>query len=327
MGKFQYNISKYDKRFMIGIPAAFMIAGLVIVIISLASCGLPVAPGIDYAGGTAVTISTDQTEAQISSFFAKYNPQSIDSGVSGSYYIKFNSMDDDMMKEFNAYTLKEYPDASIEQFGATFGKTLQNQALIAIIIAFIGMALVVFIAFRKLIPAITVVAAGVADIAITAAFMNIIGMELTLATTAALLMLIGYSVDSNILMTNKVLKREGDVDKKFAGAFRTGFIMTSTTFSAMLAMFIVSLIGQVPTLYQISGVLVIGLICDFFFTWAFNAGILKIYLDKKNPQKKVVEKKKVVEEEVVTPEEQQLTAREKKFQAKNQQNKKKGGKK
>jgi len=327
MAKFHYDVDKYDKRFMIGIPAAFMVAALIFVIISFASCGLPVSPGIDFAGGTAVTIQTDQSEQQVIEYFAKYDLKSVDSGMNGGYYLKFSPMDDTAMKEFNAYTLKGYPNANIEQFGATFGKTLQNQALIAIIIAFIGMALVVFIAFRKIIPAITVVAAGVADTAITAAVMNIIGMELSLATTAALLMLIGYSVDSNILMTTKVLKRQGDDNEKFAGAFRTGFIMTSTTFSAMLAMFIVSLIGQVQTLYQISGVLVIGLICDFFFTWAFNAGILKLYLDKKNPKNKVVQKKKdVVEETTTEPEvvEEQVSARDKKFQAKNQLNKKKG---
>lgn len=323
MEKFHYNIAKYDKRLMIGIPAACMVAALVFVIITIASCGLPVTPGIDFAGGTAVTIHTDQSQDQVSAYFAKYNPQSIEGGVNGSYYIKFSSMDDNTMQEFNAYTLQGYPDASIEQFGATFGKTLQNQAIIAIIIAFIGMAVVVFIAFRKLVPALTVVAAGVADIAITSTVMNLIGMQLTLATTAALLMLIGYSVDSNILMTSKVLKREGDTDEKFAGAFRTGFIMTTTTFSAILAMFIVSLIAQVPTLYQISGVLVIGLICDFFFTWAFNAGILKLYMNKKHPQKKIVEKK--TEEPVAIAEEEQISAHDRKFQAKNQQNKKKGG--
>jgi len=328
MEKFHYDVDKYDKRFMVGIPAAFMIAALVIVIISFASCGLPVSPGIDFAGGTAVTIQTDQTQEQVTAYFAKYDLKSIDSGIGGGFYLKFSPMDDTTMKEFNAYTLSGYPDANIEQFGATFGKTLQNQAIIAIIIAFIGMAIVVFVAFRKIIPAITVVAAGVADTAITAAVMNIIGMELSLATTAALLMLIGYSVDSNILMTTKVLKRQGDDNEKFAGAFRTGFIMTSTTFSAILAMFIVSLIGQVPTLYQISGVLVIGLICDFFFTWAFNAGILKLYLDKKNPKKNVVQKKKVVAEEPtenVQEEEKKVSSRDKKFQAKNQLNKKKGG--
>ena len=330
MKKFQYDIEKFDKKKMIGIPAVFLIAALVIVIITFASCGLPVHPGIDFAGGTAVTIHTDQTQEQIAAYFAAYAPQSIESGIGGSYYLKFGAMDNDAMMEFNRYILSGYPDAGIEQFGATFGSALQSQAILAIIFAFIGMAVVVFIAFRKIVPALTVVAAGVADIAITCAVMNIIGMELSLATTAALLMLIGYSVDSNILMTTKVLKRKGDINEKFAGAFRTGFIMTSTTFCAILAMFIVSLIGQVQTLYMISGVLLIGLLCDFFFTWAFNAGILKLYVDSKDPAaaKRAAAKKAAVEETAPAVEEEKpVQNKAQKFQAKNQQNKKKSAKK
>ena len=90
-------------------------------------------------------------------------------------------------------------------------------------------------------------------------------------------MLIGYSVDSNILLTTKVLKRQGKLEEKMEGAFHTGFIMTSTTFCAILAMFIVSLIANVPTLYSIAAVLLIGLVCDLIFTWGFNAGMLRIY--------------------------------------------------
>lgn len=284
--KFEYDIDRFNPKMTIGIPAVIFAIGLVIVAISFGTCGLPVTPGIDFAGGTSVTIHTDQTQDQIREYFAGYDLKSVDTGLAGGYYLKFGPMDNDKMQAFNEYILAGYPDAGINQIGASFGTTLQGQAMLAILFAFLGMAVVVFIAFRNLIPAITVVCAGVADVTITAAVMNIIGMELSLATTAALLMLIGYSVDSNILLTTKVLKRQGNTKEKFAGAFHTGFVMTTTTFCAILAMFIVSLIGQVPTLYQISGVLVIGLICDFFFTWAFNAGILKLYLDRKEPKKK-----------------------------------------
>jgi len=284
-------------------PAVLFVIAAVIVGISFGTCGLPVHPGIDFAGGTAVTIQTDDSKETLSAYFAQYDLKSIDSGVGGSYYLKFGPMDNKAMLAFNEYILAGYPDAGIEQIGASFGSTLQSQAMLALLFAFIGMAIVVFIAFRKVIPAVTVVAAGVADITITAAVMNVTGIELSLATTAALLMLIGYSVDSNILLTNKVLKRQGKVEEKFAGAFHTGFIMTTTTFAAILAMFIVSLIGQVKTLYSISAVLLIGLICDLIFTWLFNAAILKMYIDKKDPQPKSKKAAKPVAEEPVAPEE------------------------
>lgn len=280
MKKFKYDINKYNPKKMMAVPAALFGVALVIVMITFIMTGMPVTPGIDFAGGTAVTIYTDDSKEEIEAYFEGYDLKSIEEGISGGYYLKFGPMSNEEMMAFNDYILAGYPDAGIDQIGANFGATLQAQAMLALLFAFLGMAVVVFIAFRKLLPALTVVFAGIADITITAACMNIFGIELSLATTAALLMLIGYSVDSNILMTTKVLKRQGDLAEKMEGAFHTGFIMTSTTFCAILAMFIVSLIGNVPTLYTISAVLLIGLICDLIFTWGFNAGMLRLYSEK-----------------------------------------------
>ena len=66
-------------------------------------------------------------------------------------------------------------------------------------------------------------------------------------------MLIGYSVDSDILLTTRVLKRQGKLNDKLAGAFHTGIIMTSTTLAAVTVLLIVSWIGQVEVVEEISG--------------------------------------------------------------------------
>ncbi len=275
----KYDINKYEPKRMMAIPAVLFGIALVIVGITFALTGMPVTPGIDFAGGTAVTIHTDDTKEEIVAFYDGYDLKSIDEGIgSGGYYLRFGPMSNEDMMTFNDQTLSKYPEASIDQIGANFGATLQSQAMWAILFAFIGMTVVVFLAFRKIVPALTVVSAGVADITITAAVMNLLGIELSLATTAALLMLIGYSVDSNILLTMKVLKRQGKLEEKMEGAFRTGIIMTTTTLAAIIAMFLVAFIGQVPTLYSIAVVLIIGLICDIIFTWGFNAGVLRMYL-------------------------------------------------
>ena len=70
--------------------------------------------------------------------------------------------------------------------------------------------------------------------------MNLTGVQLSLGTVAALLMLIGYSVDTDILLSMRVLKRKGDVDEKIRGAMGTGLTMTGTTIAAVIALIIVS---------------------------------------------------------------------------------------
>ncbi len=160
-------------------------------------------------------------------------------------------MDDDSLQSLATLINERYPDAKIDQIGASFGETLQKQAAIALVLSFIGMTIVVFLAFRTFVPAAAVVLSAFADIAMTAAVMTVVGIELTLPTTAALLMLIGYSVDSDILLTMRVLKRQGKLDEKLAGAFRTGIIMTTTTMAAIAAMWAVSY-SNIPVIPEIS---------------------------------------------------------------------------
>ncbi|MDD1670329.1 MAG: preprotein translocase subunit SecF, partial [Methanomicrobiales archaeon] len=114
-----------------------------------------------------------------------------------------------------------------------------------------------------------------------AAGMTLIGIPLTLPTTAALLMLIGYSVDSDILLTMRVLKRQGRLEDKLAGAFRTGIIMTTTALAAALSLWVVSSLGQIEVIRTIAAVLLIGLVLDIINTWITNATILKWYVQKK----------------------------------------------
>ena len=158
---------------------------------------------------------------------------SVSAGLNNGKFITFGTMSDAQDQSLTALVASKYPDAQIDQIGESFGKTLQDQAFIAIIIAFIGMAIVVFVSFRTFVPSCAVVLSAFADMAMTAAMMNVVGIQLSLGTTAALLMLIGYSVDSDILLTTRVLKRQGKLNDKLTGAFRTGIIMTSTTIAAV----------------------------------------------------------------------------------------------
>jgi preprotein translocase subunit SecF len=145
----------------------------------------------------------------------------------------------------------------------------------ALFFSFIGMGIVVTLVFRNIIPALAVMISSFADIVMAAAVMNILGIQLSLGTTAALLMLIAYSVDSDILLANRVLQRKGRFDEKVKGAFRTGFVMTTTTIGAIFAMWVVSTFAQITIISEMSAVLLIGLLFDLLNTWVTNAGILK----------------------------------------------------
>jgi preprotein translocase subunit SecF len=98
-------------------------------------------------------------------------------------------------------------------------------------------------------------------------------------------MLIGYSVDSDILLTRNLLHKKGDLNEKLRGAMKTGITMTSTTLSAVFAMFLVSFYIDIPILKAISIVLLFGLTVDLLNTWLLNAGILRWYVERKERKK------------------------------------------
>ncbi len=173
----------------------------------------------------------------------------------------------------------------IESVGSTFSAANQGQAVIAVIVAFIGMAITVFVIFRNPVPSAAIVMAAFADIVFAMAMMNLFGVQLTFGTLAALLMLIGYSVDTDILLTTKVLGERKYIEKKIASCRATGLTMTGAAIVAFVVLYLVStfagVIGMsaIPVLSSIALVLIFGLVADLINTWYFNAGLLKWYME------------------------------------------------
>ena len=101
-------------------------------------------------------------------------------------------------------------NSSFEFTGSSLSKGFYKQLLIAILIAFLAMGIVIFLIFRIFMPSLAVILSAFADILMTLVTVNLLGIEVSTAGIVAFLMLIGYSVDTDILLTSRVLKREGD---------------------------------------------------------------------------------------------------------------------
>ena len=169
----------------------------------------------------------------------------------------------------------------------TMGEDFKTQGMKAMVVAVILMAWVVFFAFRDPIPSLAILLAAGFDILLAVEGMSLLGIKLEPASLAALLMLIGYSVDSDILLTSRTLRRKvGTVNERMDDAMKTGLTMTLTTLVALAALFIVSSIFQVLPLKAVASVLLLGLAADLITTWFMNAGILKWYLEKPRERKK-----------------------------------------
>ncbi len=176
----------------------------------------------------------------------------------------------------------------LDQFDPLLGRDFWMQGMRAILIAFLIMVFIVFFAFRDFIPSIAVILAATCDAIIAVGGMALLGISLEPASLIALLMLIGYSVDSDIMLTTRVLRRGvGEVNERIDDAMKTGLTMTLTTLAVMLVILLASgmLINlgltQMAALSSIASVLLLGLLGDLATTWFMNAGILKWYVEER----------------------------------------------
>lgn len=171
---------------------------------------------------------------------------------------------------------------SFRSVGALLSKQALTQVYWAIAFAFIFMSITVFIIFRDFVPSIAVILSAFVDIIVAVGGMSLFGIPLSVASVGAILMLIGYSVDTDILLTTRLLKRkEGTINERAIDAMKTGFTMTGAAIGSMVTLYlvVVFLIPSAQTLSQIASVLIIGLVADLMATWLMNLGLLRWHLE------------------------------------------------
>lgn len=285
--KHWYN--KYYKLLLL-IPAIILIFSFVYMVVFYQTNGDFIYKDISLTGGTTITIyekiNLDKLEIGISGKLNDLSTREIYDLITGEQKAviletKTNATQTkEVLENYLGYELTD-ENSSLEFTSSIFSENFYKQLLIAILIAFIFMAIVVFIIFRTVVPSVAVIISAFADILMTLVLVDILGLKMSLGGIIAFLMLIGYSVDTDILLTTRILKRsEGSVNERIFGAFKTGITMTLTSLLAfVVALIIVKSFSMV--LAQIFTILVIGLGFDILNTWITNVSIIKWYAEKK----------------------------------------------
>jgi preprotein translocase subunit SecF len=171
---------------------------------------------------------------------------------------------------------------SYQQISPTLSQYFLGQVIGIIIVAFILVSITVFIIFRTPVPAFAVVFGAGNDIIVALGAMALFKIPLGIASLGGLLMLIGFSMDTDMLAAIRILKRhEGTPEERAYNTMKTGVTMTTTALVSFAILFIVSVVAYVPTYYEISGVVLLGLIADILTTWFGNASMIMMYERKR----------------------------------------------
>ncbi len=176
---------------------------------------------------------------------------------------------------FTSYTYQEVTP--------TLGSYFLGQMFWVIISSFILVAIVVFFIFRTPIPSFSVVFGAGNDILIALGAMGLFGIPLGVASIGGLLMLIGYSIDTDMLAAIRIIKRgEGTPSERAFSTMKTGITMTSAAIITFSILLVISYFTFIPTYFEIASVVLFGLIADLFTTWLANTPIILWYKQKKD---------------------------------------------
>jgi len=285
-------LNTYDKQYkkLLLITIILLIIAIGFLGYKYAATGEFVQKGVSLKGGITVTIPTqaeinlEQLQSQLNTELpiADISTRTItEAGIIKAIIIEaadteINPLEKAIEKSGIELIEGQY---TIESMGSALGQRFFRQTITAIILAFLAMGIVVFITFRKTVPSLFVILAASSDMICTLAVVSALGIKLSTAGVAAFLMLIGYSVDTDILLTTRVIKRkQGTIFQRILGAMKTGMTMSMTSFLAAIAAYTFS---TSDTIQQIMIIIIIGLAFDMLNTWIQNAGILRWHLEAK----------------------------------------------
>jgi preprotein translocase subunit SecF len=285
--KLYYN---HHKKLFI-IPIIILVVALILLTVQTVTTGDIIQKDVSLKGGITATIYTQEDFPNLEQELNEAFPENdllvrtlkqFGSDTNIGVSIEISDVEQDELKDtLEQLTSLELTSEiySVEIVGSSLGENFYKQMIVAIILAFIFMAIVVLITFRMWIPSVTVVFAAFADLTITMAILNLANIRLSTAGIAALLLLIGYSIDTNILLTTRVLKkREGTILEGIKSSMKTGLTMSLTTIIASSVAFFVS---TSLVLKQMFLIIIIGLLVDIIITYCMNAGVLIWYAKKK----------------------------------------------
>jgi len=269
-----------------------IIVPIIIAILSLACLAtIGIDESVDLKGGTMAEVtlnhqmSNDQITSQIQSAL-HVNEVKIISNSNNKATIELSDKVD--VGQFKQALNGIGTVTSYNTVGPVLSQEAMNQVYWALLFAFIFMAITVFFVFREIVPAFAVILSALFDIIYAAGGMALLNVPLSIASVGALLMLIGYSVDTDIMLTTRLLKRKnGTVVERATEAMKTGLTMSIAAIAAMVVLYVVTdiFMPQAKTLSEISMVLILGLVADIINTWFMNLGILRKYIDFKNNRK------------------------------------------
>lgn len=259
--------------------------------------------GIDFKGGTVVAIDMEKDfnkeEPKLTAIIKKYAPDAStskinDTSTANGLEIKSaNLKEADITKLFEevktAYSLKSTAPVQQESIGASLGSEMRNKAYFAVFIAVMAMLLYIAVRF-EISFGLAAIVSLIHDVLITVAFYAIFKISVDSAFIAAILTVIGYSINDTIVVfdrirENKKYFKKNDVVQLGNASLTQTMARSINTVATVIIMLIVLYIF-VPTIRNFSMPLLVGIISGCYSS-IFIATPFWVIFSKMNLKKSI----------------------------------------
>ena len=285
--KFSINFMKYRKIFLT-ISAVLMAGSLLFLLIK----GLNLS--IDFTGGNVITVKLSESEKvsvgevrEVVGKVLEANPMIQEYGET-AFIIRTQDDGDDARNEMLKALKMKYPEMvtlGIDKVGPVVGAELRHEAYVSMVIALV--AILLYITFRfQFRFAIVSVAALVHDTVLVIGAFSLAGMEVNTTFIAAILTVVGYSINATIIILDRVRENWKDLpSKKIVQLVNDStnqtlsrtINTTLTTVCPVIALFV----WGGPVLSSFSFALLIGLIVGTYSSICISTSLLCAWWIKK----------------------------------------------
>ncbi|MDX6455706.1 MAG: SecD/SecF fusion protein, partial [Gaiellaceae bacterium] len=172
---------------------------------------------------------------------------------------------------------------------SSFGRQIARAAILAIIFSLLVITLYITIRFRGLAFAIPVIAAMLHDVLITVGIYSLTGREVTEATVAAVLTVLGYSIYDTIIIFDRIrenvpiMRRASFATITNVSLWETIRRSLATTFITLLPVGALFFFGG-ATLQDFAFALLIGVTSGAYSSIFIAAPLLNLWKEKRDPE-------------------------------------------
>jgi preprotein translocase subunit SecF len=214
------NINWLGKKwYFLAFSLIFSVSGVISMCIHWAQIGSPVPLGVDFRGGTQVQIQFKQTpdvnhirKACEAAGIKDASIKNYDVAANNEVLISLPEQQDEssldagrtvIVNALQAHYNNPFSVRNVQVVGPTVGKQLEKQAILATLYSLLGM--LVYLWFRfQLIYGVAAVVACFHDTLITVGFFALTNQEISLTVIAAILTLVGYSMNDTIVIFDRI---------------------------------------------------------------------------------------------------------------------------